>query len=113
MTTATLQITGVDFVCVPTRDHDRAVDFYGDTLGLELRKRWGDMPATAHANTTAPPPTPAGPQPGGERTSPRRRVAASSTSIPVKSGTPISRWSCYQPAAWPSHQPEAGPRGAP
>lgn len=40
------QITGVDFVCVPTRDHDRAAEFYGQTLGLPLRKRWGDMPAT-------------------------------------------------------------------
>ncbi|HWT22128.1 MAG TPA: VOC family protein [Solirubrobacteraceae bacterium] len=39
-------ITGVDFVCVPTRDHDRAVEFYGETLGLERRKRWGDAPAT-------------------------------------------------------------------
>ena len=46
MTTATNLITGVDFVCVPTRDHDRAVAFYGETLGLEQRKRWGDMPAT-------------------------------------------------------------------
>src|SRR3954466_11048047 len=46
MTTATNLITGVDFVCVPTRDHDRAVAFYGETLGLETRKRWGDMPAT-------------------------------------------------------------------
>ena len=43
---ATTSITGVDFVCVPTRDHDRAVAFYGETLGLERRKRWGDMPAT-------------------------------------------------------------------
>lgn len=40
------QITGVDFVCVPTRDHDRAAAFYGETLGLPMRKRWGDMPAT-------------------------------------------------------------------
>jgi predicted enzyme related to lactoylglutathione lyase len=40
------QITGVDFVCVPTRDHDRAAEFYGGTLGLPKRKRWGDMPAT-------------------------------------------------------------------
>jgi catechol 2,3-dioxygenase-like lactoylglutathione lyase family enzyme len=39
-------ITGVDFVCVPTRDHDRAVAFYGETLGLERLKRWGDKPAT-------------------------------------------------------------------
>jgi catechol 2,3-dioxygenase-like lactoylglutathione lyase family enzyme len=40
------EITGVDFVCVPTRDHDRAVEFYGGTLGLERVKRWGDKPAT-------------------------------------------------------------------
>jgi predicted enzyme related to lactoylglutathione lyase len=46
MTTMTNLITGVDFVCIPTRDHDRAVEFYGGTLGLETRKRWGDMPAT-------------------------------------------------------------------
>jgi predicted enzyme related to lactoylglutathione lyase len=46
MTTATTLITGVDFVCVPTRDHDRAVEFYRETLGLERGKRWGQMPAT-------------------------------------------------------------------
>jgi len=46
MATATTLITGVDFVCVPTRDHDRAVAFYSETLGLETVKRWGDMPAT-------------------------------------------------------------------
>jgi predicted enzyme related to lactoylglutathione lyase len=46
MTTRTDLITGVDFVCIPTSDHDRAVAFYGETLGLEERKRWGDMPAT-------------------------------------------------------------------
>ncbi|MBA2516840.1 MAG: VOC family protein [Solirubrobacterales bacterium] len=39
-------ITGVDFVCVPTRDHDRAVAFYSGTLGLERTKRWGEMPGT-------------------------------------------------------------------
>jgi catechol 2,3-dioxygenase-like lactoylglutathione lyase family enzyme len=39
-------ITGVDFVCVPTADHDRAAAFYGETLGLPLRKRWGDYPAS-------------------------------------------------------------------
>jgi predicted enzyme related to lactoylglutathione lyase len=43
---ATTQITGVDFVCIPTRDHDRAVEFYGETLGLERRKQWGERPAT-------------------------------------------------------------------
>ncbi len=46
MSTATPLITGVDFVCVPTRDHDRAVAFYGETLDLERGKRWGDRPAT-------------------------------------------------------------------
>jgi catechol 2,3-dioxygenase-like lactoylglutathione lyase family enzyme len=39
-------VTGVDFVCIPTSDHDRAVAFYGQTLGLEKGKRWGDRPAT-------------------------------------------------------------------
>ena len=38
-------VTGTDFICVPTRDYDRAAAFYGDVLGLELSKRWGDMPA--------------------------------------------------------------------
>jgi catechol 2,3-dioxygenase-like lactoylglutathione lyase family enzyme len=46
MSTTALSITGVDVVCVPTRDHDRAVRFYGETLGLERVKRWGDRPAT-------------------------------------------------------------------
>lgn len=40
------RITGVDFVCIPTRDHDRAVEFYAGTLGLERGKSWGTMPAT-------------------------------------------------------------------
>jgi predicted enzyme related to lactoylglutathione lyase len=39
-------VTGVDFVCVPTRDHDRAAAFYGETLGLPFRKRWGEYPAS-------------------------------------------------------------------
>ena len=41
-----MNITGVDFVCVPTRDWERAKDFYGDTLGMERSKRWGNMPAS-------------------------------------------------------------------
>ncbi|HWI22321.1 MAG TPA: VOC family protein [Baekduia sp.] len=40
------EIRGVDFVCMPTSDHDRAVKFYGETLGLPKRKQWGSMPAT-------------------------------------------------------------------
>jgi predicted enzyme related to lactoylglutathione lyase len=40
-----MQITGVDFITVPTRDFDKASEFYGSVLGLERSKRWGDMPA--------------------------------------------------------------------
>lgn len=45
-TTTKPLITGVDFVCIPTTDHDRAVDFYENVLGLERRQRWGDRHAT-------------------------------------------------------------------
>src|SRR5215212_6301487 len=37
-------INGVDFITVSTQDYDRAAKFYGETLGLPLGKRWGDMP---------------------------------------------------------------------
>jgi predicted enzyme related to lactoylglutathione lyase len=37
-------ITGVDFVAIPARDFEESVRFYGETLGLEAGKRWGDMP---------------------------------------------------------------------
>lgn len=40
-----MNVTGVDFVAVPTRDFEKAADFYGDVLGLERSKRWGEMPA--------------------------------------------------------------------
>ncbi|MEJ7783306.1 MAG: VOC family protein [Solirubrobacteraceae bacterium] len=40
-----MNITGVDFICVPTQDYERASVFYGETLGLALSKRWGDRPA--------------------------------------------------------------------
>jgi catechol 2,3-dioxygenase-like lactoylglutathione lyase family enzyme len=40
-----MNVTGVDFITVPTRDYDRASAFYGGTLGLPLSKRWGSMPA--------------------------------------------------------------------
>jgi predicted enzyme related to lactoylglutathione lyase len=40
-----MDITGVDFIAVPTRDYDKADAFYGDVLGLERSKRWGSMPA--------------------------------------------------------------------
>ena len=37
-------ITGTDFVVVPTRDFDRAVEFYGSVLGLPCSARYGNMP---------------------------------------------------------------------
>ena len=37
-------ITGTDFVVVPTRDFDRAVEFYGSVLGLPCSARYGQMP---------------------------------------------------------------------
>jgi catechol 2,3-dioxygenase-like lactoylglutathione lyase family enzyme len=39
-------ITGVDFVAIMTKDHDAAVKFYGETLGLPFVKKWGNMPGT-------------------------------------------------------------------
>lgn len=45
MSTETSLVTGVDFICVPTRDFDKASDFYGTVLGLTASKRWGDRPA--------------------------------------------------------------------
>ena len=38
-------VTGVDFIAVPTQDYEKADAFYGDVLGLERSKRWGEMPA--------------------------------------------------------------------
>ncbi|MDQ2699740.1 MAG: VOC family protein [Actinomycetota bacterium] len=40
-----MNVTGVDFITLPTQDFDRAVEFYGETMGLEKSKRWGEMPA--------------------------------------------------------------------
>jgi catechol 2,3-dioxygenase-like lactoylglutathione lyase family enzyme len=40
-----MQISGVDFIAMPTRDFEEADRFYGDVLGLERSKQWGDMPA--------------------------------------------------------------------
>jgi predicted enzyme related to lactoylglutathione lyase len=43
--TATALVTGTDFVTQPVSDYDEAAKFYGETLGLEFSKRWGNMPA--------------------------------------------------------------------
>jgi predicted enzyme related to lactoylglutathione lyase len=40
-----VNVTGVDFICVPTQDYEKAEAFYGDVLGLERSKQWGSMPA--------------------------------------------------------------------
>jgi catechol 2,3-dioxygenase-like lactoylglutathione lyase family enzyme len=46
MSTATKPlVTGTDFVALFTQDYDAAATFYGDVLGLEFGKRWGNMPA--------------------------------------------------------------------
>jgi catechol 2,3-dioxygenase-like lactoylglutathione lyase family enzyme len=47
-----VNVTGVDFIAIPTQDFDRAEGFYGDVLGLERSKRWGDMPAGEFENGT-------------------------------------------------------------
>jgi catechol 2,3-dioxygenase-like lactoylglutathione lyase family enzyme len=38
-------ITGTDFIALPAKDIDAAVEFYGGVLGLERGKQWGNMPA--------------------------------------------------------------------
>lgn len=43
--TPDFEISGADFVAVPTRDYEAAKEFYGEVLGLPFRKRWGEMPA--------------------------------------------------------------------
>ena len=40
-----MNVTGVDFIAVPTQDFDKASAFYGEVLGLEPSIRWGSMPA--------------------------------------------------------------------
>jgi catechol 2,3-dioxygenase-like lactoylglutathione lyase family enzyme len=45
MATTTRLVTGTDFVAIATRDIDAAERFYGEVLGLEKSKRWGNMPA--------------------------------------------------------------------
>ena len=37
-------ITGTDFISLTTQDFDRAVEFYGTTLGLPELKRYGKLP---------------------------------------------------------------------
>ena len=46
---AELNVTGVDFITVPTRDFEKASEFYGTVLGLPCSARWGTMPAAEFA----------------------------------------------------------------
>ena len=52
MTATRSLVTGVDFIAIPTQDFAKADAFYGDVLGLERSKRWGDMPAGEYENGT-------------------------------------------------------------
>lgn len=50
-TAPTSIVTGVDFVSIPTKDFEGARTFYGDVLGLEPSKLWGDKPMGAEFET--------------------------------------------------------------
>src|SRR3954454_8951041 len=45
MANNTRLLNGVDFIAFPTKDAEAAKKFYGETLGLEFGKQWGEMPA--------------------------------------------------------------------
>jgi catechol 2,3-dioxygenase-like lactoylglutathione lyase family enzyme len=45
MSTATSILNGVDFVALPTKDWEKAKQFYGEVLGLPFGKQWGSFPA--------------------------------------------------------------------
>jgi predicted enzyme related to lactoylglutathione lyase len=54
MTAQTSIVTGVDFVSIPTRDLDRAMDFYENVLGLPRSTLWqraGQEPVGAEYET--------------------------------------------------------------
>ena len=63
-----IRVTGVLNVAVPVRDHDRALDFYCGTLGLDVRRdaafgpglRWVEVAPEAAATTVALAPLPEG-----------------------------------------------------
>jgi predicted enzyme related to lactoylglutathione lyase len=40
-----INVTGVDFIAIPTQDIEKASDFYENVLGLERSIQWGQMPA--------------------------------------------------------------------
>jgi len=44
MSTTSAIISGVDFICMPTQDFDRAVEFYGTVLGLPCSAMYDRIP---------------------------------------------------------------------
>lgn len=50
-----MEITGVDFITVPTQDFEQACHFYGNVLGLPESKRWGNMPGAEFETGTLTP----------------------------------------------------------
>ena len=74
-TTSTATLSRVGVVCIPTADQDRAIAFYTETLGLELRAdvpfgegyRWVEVaPAGGEARIAVVPPPPGRPTGGME-----------------------------------------------
>jgi predicted enzyme related to lactoylglutathione lyase len=43
MPDSAVAVTGTDFLCVPVKDFDAALEFYGTTLGLPLTSRYGSF----------------------------------------------------------------------
>jgi predicted enzyme related to lactoylglutathione lyase len=41
-------VSGTDFICVPVNDIEKAKQFYGEVLGLEFGKQWGEMPGVEY-----------------------------------------------------------------
>jgi predicted enzyme related to lactoylglutathione lyase len=44
MTSPTSLVTGVDFICMPTRNFEAAVEFYGTVLGLPCSVKYERIP---------------------------------------------------------------------
>jgi catechol 2,3-dioxygenase-like lactoylglutathione lyase family enzyme len=47
-----MNVTGVDFAVVPTRNIDAAREFYGDVLGLPCSVQYGQMPGFEYETGT-------------------------------------------------------------
>jgi catechol 2,3-dioxygenase-like lactoylglutathione lyase family enzyme len=72
MSDTALRLTRVHTVAVPVSDQDRALDFYGGTLGFEVRRdatfgagnRWIEVAPAGAETTVALPPAHPGAKPG-------------------------------------------------